>query len=611
MPIRIKCPNCQTVLGVKDTLAGKKANCPKCRHLLTIPAPKAAAAAQAVASAEDAEALALSAFADEAPKPVPVSTKTIEFECPWCMEMVKVSADLAGKQTPCPNSECKRIVKVPLLKEDKPKDWRDMAPRGPSGAMRKDDEPEGTWTTAQKSRVSTEALEEAGALPVKKEPVSIRTWVKRGVLAAVVLFALLGVGIYAVVAWQTNRTWGPYNAAMAAVNDPNSTLKPAAVSDLYRGAGEFYLLRRDAKEARKLFGEARAKYVGVDTKNVADPERDKVLLELLLITVELGGDAESDTTVAWGDVGTELLRTLMQFSTAETKLVALRELSSRLVARGQKGMALSLAEQLSPPEPKETGHPEPPADPPEGDEGPKQPPRKDKAKPPPSPLIAGRVALTYSLGDQAEAAKALTVPNPRDEIKDLVPRLAFAEGKARKGEWDAARQLAKAPGPALHRLEASLAVAAVALAEKKAEEAKQNAQDARLAYGDLKKQKAAAPAWLLVQLVRTCARADMAAEAKDIAAAIADKNARALAQLELFLVALEDAKDQQVPASTLDDHFTVKDTIGFSLAVERLARHNTRLGYRSEALSLVRTVDEMHRPFVQMGVALGQQDARK
>ena len=68
MPIRIKCPKCQTILGVKETLAGKKANCPKCRYLLTIPVPKAKANNTAGPTAEDAEALALGAFAEEAPQ---------------------------------------------------------------------------------------------------------------------------------------------------------------------------------------------------------------------------------------------------------------------------------------------------------------------------------------------------------------------------------------------------------------------------------------------------------------------------------------------------------------------------------------------------------------
>ena len=106
------------------------------------------------------------------------------FECPWCMETVEVSVELAGKQTPCPNPECKHIVKVPLLKEEKKKDWRQVDPRlaAAAGLLKGTDkeEPEGDWSTSQKTRVSTEALLEADAIPVKKQPVTRAQWVRRG-----------------------------------------------------------------------------------------------------------------------------------------------------------------------------------------------------------------------------------------------------------------------------------------------------------------------------------------------------------------------------------------------------------------------------------------------
>src|SRR2546427_601000 len=34
MPIRFKCPHCQKTLGVKDHLAGRKANCPVCKQAM-------------------------------------------------------------------------------------------------------------------------------------------------------------------------------------------------------------------------------------------------------------------------------------------------------------------------------------------------------------------------------------------------------------------------------------------------------------------------------------------------------------------------------------------------------------------------------------------------
>src|SRR4051794_4281027 len=126
MPIRFKCPSCQKALSVKDEYAGKRAACPACKKPMQIPAP---------VKHEDAEALAMSAFAD-APKPAAIVEKAVgqpvKMECPWCMEEVEFAADTRGKQVPCP--QCTRIVKVPLLKEDKPKDWRQLGSDGlPTG----------------------------------------------------------------------------------------------------------------------------------------------------------------------------------------------------------------------------------------------------------------------------------------------------------------------------------------------------------------------------------------------------------------------------------------------------------------------------------------------
>src|SRR5262249_23640215 len=144
----------------KDHWAGKKAQCPACKKPLTVPATAAAPASSPV----DFEALAAAALADEPKAPAPAAQPTtIEFKCYYCDETVRVSADLAGKQTPCP--ECRRIVKVPLLEKTQPKDWRQMDTRLPAGARRDAAPvPEGAWDTASVG-VSRQALVEARAIP--------------------------------------------------------------------------------------------------------------------------------------------------------------------------------------------------------------------------------------------------------------------------------------------------------------------------------------------------------------------------------------------------------------------------------------------------------------
>jgi uncharacterized Zn finger protein (UPF0148 family) len=49
--MKFECPSCGKTLNVKDDYAGKKARCPGCKEVLTVPyAPEAAAAAAAPAA---------------------------------------------------------------------------------------------------------------------------------------------------------------------------------------------------------------------------------------------------------------------------------------------------------------------------------------------------------------------------------------------------------------------------------------------------------------------------------------------------------------------------------------------------------------------------------
>src|SRR5207245_717253 len=188
MPIRFKCPNpkCQKVLTAKDQQAGKKVACPACKQVLTIPGASSGPARASKAPAEpeaapttdgvtattngapaDVDELAMSLLADE-PKPAaPVEQpKTLTITCPYCDEEVQFDIALAGKQAPCPNPECRRIIKVPQLTKQEKVDWRTTASGLPSAARRPTEPtPEGAWGSTHKSYVSKEALEEAEALP--------------------------------------------------------------------------------------------------------------------------------------------------------------------------------------------------------------------------------------------------------------------------------------------------------------------------------------------------------------------------------------------------------------------------------------------------------------
>lgn len=207
MPIKVTCPHCAKQFKAKDDLAGKRVNCPGCKKIVGVPEPSshvhpalrvATKAPQAKASeATDLEALAAEAVTDQ-PAAAEPSAQTINFTCVYCDAELRLPAELAGKQTPCP--ECRRIVKVPLLEKTGPRDWRAPDKQvGPSGALRKDLSPDDSWSTAQAAKVSTQALVEAGVLQVPKVKLTAGQW------AARVSYAVLAVTLLAGIAWGIFR----------------------------------------------------------------------------------------------------------------------------------------------------------------------------------------------------------------------------------------------------------------------------------------------------------------------------------------------------------------------------------------------------------------------
>src|SRR5436190_10506055 len=202
MTLKFSCPHCRKAIRVKEELAGKKAKCPACQQVLTIPTvARSSAPAPAKSMTEsDLEAQALAALAEQSKSPSPgaASTKTIDFPCPFCDEKISLSADLAGKRAPCP--ECRRIIKVPLLEKSEPKDWRKVDVRNPLARdLKGEPAPEGAWGSAiGGGRVSRQALLEAGALPVIKEKWTLRQWTQRVTLGIALAFVSV-IGVWAVL----------------------------------------------------------------------------------------------------------------------------------------------------------------------------------------------------------------------------------------------------------------------------------------------------------------------------------------------------------------------------------------------------------------------------
>jgi hypothetical protein len=602
MTIRFRCPNpaCKKVLGVPDHLAGRKATCPACKKPLRIPTPRAAPTA-APANVED---FAAAAFADEPAAAAAEKPRTVQLECPFCAEPVEFPVEMAGKQAPCPNPECRRIVKVPALAEEKQANWRTEGRDGLRGTKENVQKVLEAQEAANIKRgvVSKGALEEAGALPSREVPLTtgekVRLWTRRVLLTAAVVG--LAVGVYVWVR-RTNREseekgplaevepWlNPKLVATPPIEDAErKKLSAELAGELYRAVGEFYARdRMDRKRsldlAQKHFTGARA---SAPARRSVPPEWEILLADLAVNQIDLGGppqEVEDKLRLDWPDVQKEISRTLGKISSVEGRLLALREVGGKLVERGQGNVAVGIATELA--------------------AGGKAAAGAEGAAPPPV-LKGQQVALLLALGKADQAAKVLPPPAAGAAL-DFPTRLGYAEGRAREGDFEKARELARRqPGSARDRLEASLGVAAVALLARRTEDAAANLSDAvTLLDTDLKGAKV--HPLVLWQAARVAARVGPPEAAKALIARIRDPGCAARAELELLFRRIADngAADAELVAN--------KKTLAYAQALEWAARYNTRQGRREEVEQQAGQFEERHlRPFVYVGIALGAQDS--
>ncbi|HZY87187.1 MAG TPA: hypothetical protein VFE78_20290, partial [Gemmataceae bacterium] len=550
MPINFNCPHCHKPLKVKDELAGKKGPCPVCKKPLVVPkpaaAPKAAATPPAPASngppapapapAVDVEAEAAALFAD-GPAKAEAPPQFIDFPCPQCDEPLHLDAALAGKKAQCPS--CRRIIAVPLLKTEK-KDWRSLDTRLPSGAQRPTEPvPEGTWSSTATSRVSNQALDEAGLIKPKRVPLTAGQKVRRGLLAA---GAVAAVAVVAVVGWKwwaAGRQERALKHALAFVgSEAGKSYSAAGRAALHTGAGEYYLRTRQPQCGKLAEGQFGNALNLLRTAGASDPDREVALAELALAQVGLGGgpeDLEREKRLTWDNTQKLVKATLGAIATPEARLEALRGVAGRLIARGQPKLAVSLINLLY-----SDGEDKAEAQAvvalellKAGDEERAKEAAVESLKvyapdhKPRPRLRAPVVVLAMAL---KKAPPAPEKNNVEDEKQDVIGQ---AEGLARQGKWDEARARARAGnnyGPEV-ALRALVGVAAAAV------DAKADGKS------DLEAAVAAAPAaqrlpeaaWPLLRLTRLAARAGLPEDQQNkVAGAIADPTVRGQAQLDVL-----------------------------------------------------------------------------
>ncbi len=664
MPIKIRCPNCKKPLSISESMAGKRAACPACKSVLTIPTVAAAAAAPAAAPPaavkapaarpakapaaprpasppapvpqappEDIENLAASLLADE-PKPETLETpKTVDFDCPMCGEPVKMDVSLAGKQGPCP--ECKRIIKVPQLQAQKKLDWR-SAPNKPTGArLDTEPEPEGAWGTATtRGIVNRQSLEDAGAMPDKRDPVSVRQWIARGMKATAVLVFLVGGTFFALSFFGGKKQEAALAKALGPITGKDATIKGPETGLIHLGAGRFHFNRNEKDSVYPEKGDRGTRpqlimargNLKLESNEKANPERDAMLIEVALAQLEMGGAGKAvdeRRRLPWregsANVRSDVLQTLQAIRPPEGKDApearneAVRLVTRKLIELDQLALAEDLARQIGdgPVSPGVAGleffragrseeaarlntiamgfyRQEPPPKPVAGDQ------------PAPKKVLPALTVEVAALAFAVEQGKNL--PKVTEVAQKEIEQIGKAVGQALTGSAGEARQSADKLQTVSSRL---AALVAIADALKDADQAKATAEAAvdifRTKLGD----QPISP-WILARLVRLGVTHHLdEAGLREVAQRIKTDPLRGWAELQLFRAQL--AQEKGKASDTLADS-VAGGYLSHRLARMELARHNMRQD--SSTADAVEQWDASLRPFGYLGVALGLQDGK-
>ena len=650
MAIVFSCPHCGEGYKLKDELAGKRATCKRatCRKVIVIPAPAPAQPGNSGPAPKtaprpsarptngeapprkpetprndtpppkapiDADALALSALADEPPAPEPVVEEaTMKVHCDYCDADFMVERSRQGKNVPCP--ECRRLIKVPLIVQEKPKDWRDTRRNRPS--LARDDTPalEGVMSARDTEGLSIQTIKDAGLVPVEYEPIPLGRKIKWVALGLGLVLAVAAGVMYFIRSRVDHGRELRMADAVKAVEDEGAKA-PELHAAIHELAGEYALRKAQAEGKEQLdlalrhFGKARGALVNAPLPP-NHPDRAPLLAELALLQVGLGGDAEAvkdDRRIPWDKAQTEIRQTLQNLPPGDLRFYTLRALTQRLAAAKEGPRAAAVARLIF------TGNELPEALAQVGLELAKANQKeaalevakqaeallgdaKSRRAAPPG-LIALRLALNP--GEQ--------FPVPAGEPAPEL-RIGFAEGLAMQGKFEPAREIAgregRDPEP---RLRALAAVAAVAVDANQPGEAAP-ALDAAAAVLAQIPQGKAVPPWLGYRLAQLAARAGKVELAQQFANAIPEEGVRPWARLEILRARLAAQPKQKGEDGWLKDFGEpAQPTAAQALAHEAFARHSTAAGY-SEIAKTVEGWKQPLKAFGQAGITLGQQDRK-
>jgi hypothetical protein len=577
--IRFRCPYCKEKLQVKDHLAGKKGGCPKCKKPLLIPTPPTPAAtkpAEPEPPPADVDALAAAAFADE-----PANGKhaepaaTIEFTCELCETQITVPREDAGKRMQCPNPECRSIIKVPAPKDGQPKALPTVAQL--KQQVEKFDDEAAWGSQTDKTRVTTEALKQVGAVPVAPAPpTSPRVLIRRGMVTMAVIAALVVAVIVFGRATSIKQEKDFEKTALSFVEAPKGSKAeppikdPVLKAEVYHAIAEHRIANNHLWRARQPLQTALAL---LNASAAAPVERDLLLGELAVTAAELGGGTEIEENAKekwqWDKIAKDFQQILEAIKSPEARVIAVRALATRLLEKDQAGLAVTQARLLSNPEGG----------------------RK--------PRVATQLIALLLLNNKAEDTQ-VQPPDPAREVPDFFARVGYAEFHARKGSFKEAEALALARGPDPDRLEACVGVAQVILQSKNV-----NAETALPVVEEALKlaEKKVSP-WQVLQTIRVGARVKGSAAVADLPKRLPPEF-QPRGYLEIVLAEAATATAPMASSSLEEIKNAAATSPSYDLGWEALARQNARVGRGDIRDEGDFEANQRFKPMVFIGNTLG------
>ena len=442
-------------------------------------------------------------------------------------------------------------------------------------------------------------------------------WTKRGAVAAVGL-AVVGVASLVVIHFLTANKAKQALARATQFVETEGDRQPVVAAEVLRSLGDYSVRADKFDDANHQF--ERTRLLIEKTRAISPSARDLMLTDLALSQIELGGKgavSERGAKESWEKTLKSIRQTLQQLQAPEGRLEGIRQVTRRLIHKGQAHAVASLGklfpeeetviltalgmEMLRANQKNEAENLAKLALDSFKEKAAKLRDAKAPGKPPlPPPSL---IALWFALGKD-DKARDLAPSAGLDRDPNAITLMGYAEGNAMKDDWQSARdQVAKVRLPE-DRLKALIALGSVALDKDPSGE---NAQDVKealtLAQGELAGR--IIPSWLLLRLAQLGMRAGLEGQVQEIIPLIQDPSLRGRAQLEVFRNRLASTHGQADDAAL---ELVDKTAPDYGLAHQILARHNTRLGGPDYAKVIDGWEPELVRPLGYVGVALGLQD---